>query len=121
MPDFTIEEVFGKKLKGSCPLGVPAGAREPQSLCIDLSSNQKAVAIAASPLEEKRKDHLLCYTMPGIASQDLMRDSTDTRSQPNKTLTSRSQQATNHSSSSRAFLSSSPTAPSAAAAKNTAA
>lgn len=62
---FKISEVFGRPLKGSCPLATAEGAILP-ALCIDISASPTVYAAPEGDYHVEDYDgHTKCWRMPG--------------------------------------------------------
>lgn len=65
MPAFSISEVFGRSIKGACPL-VGNGPEISTALCIDIHSERKAIPMTDAPFSESRLiGNIRCFNMPG--------------------------------------------------------
>lgn len=69
-PDFSLEQVFGRKLKGTCPL-IDDAEDQPASLCITPAGGQTVEVRSGGPYGEHRVADQRCFRMPVGAEFDL--------------------------------------------------
>ncbi|KAB8346269.1 hypothetical protein FH972_023313 [Carpinus fangiana] len=69
-PDFTLEQVFGRKLKGTCPL-IDDANDKPTSICVAPAGGQTVEIKSAGAYKETKSSGQRCFRMPIDADFDV--------------------------------------------------
>lgn len=71
-PSWSLSEVFGRPIKGACPL-TPESGEESQTVCLNVPPERQVSVQALQPVSEHRNDEgfLRCYKLPAGVDFDL--------------------------------------------------